>query len=456
MQATTKDPGTARSGIRHRHARVLAGLVVAGAILSGCTGAASTPSPAQPALAMGQAQLLNAAGDRGVAAAAELNQFGLDLLSQLGQDGNLCASPTSVALALAMVRPGARGQTAAEMDRVLHGFGADGQASEIVALLETLSHQTILVDAQGVPVGPARAAEATGEPLVELDVADQAFAQSGENWEPTYLDALSSTFGAGIRLLNYKVDPEAARRLINQWAGDATKGRIPDPLQPGDVTTATRLALANAIYLKAAWDHKFDPDNTRDRTFTTASGTQVSVPTMALETNLQYAGGSGFQAVELPYTGDGLSMLVVIPADMNAFVGSLTAAKLDEIVAGETEADVDLTLPRFSLESRFDLSDALVAMGMPTAFDSVEADFSGMTKDEPLFVDRVVHAANIDVVEEGTTAAAVTIAMMAAGASPAAPPHVIFHADKPFMYFIRERSSGAILFMGRVNDPSQK
>ncbi|MGD0863054.1 MAG: serpin family protein [Candidatus Limnocylindrales bacterium] len=408
---------------------------------------------------MGKAGLLAPAADDGALAGSEINAFAFDLLRQLDPTGNLCASPTSVALALAMVRPGARGLTATQMDQVLHDFGTTGQASEIVALIKTLQSQTFYDDSNGLPPDPSASPSQAGQqPVVELDVSNAVFSQQGMSLEQAYLDALSSGFGAGVGLVDYANYPEAARQIINAWASERTKGRIPEVLQPGDITNATRIALANAIYLKAGWTNPFDPKATKTLPFTRSDGSRVSVPTMAMDHQLSYSAGTGYRAVELPYGGayGTLSMMIVVPDNMTSFVNGLTTAELAGIVSGARAYDVDLTLPKFSVDSRADLADALKAMGMTALFDPDSADLSGITTDETLFIAKVIHEANIDVVEEGTTASAVTVASgeaTAAGPGPT-PPHVQLHVDKPFLYFIRETTTGAILFMGRVDDPS--
>ena len=420
-----------------------------------------TQAPGAFAVAMGLAPLATPAADLGAAAGTEINDFGFDLLRRLDPKGNLCASPASIALALAMVRAGAIGTTAAQMDKVLHGFGASGQAGEIAALIATLNSQTSYDDSGSYPIEPQATPDHTGQdPLIELDVSNAVFSQQGMNLEQAYLDALSSSFGAGVGLLDFMNDPEAARLIINQWASDRTHGRIPNILPPGEVTSSWRIAVANAIYLKAGWTSPFDPAQTRSKAFTRADGSTVSVPTMAEESWLQYSAGTGYRAVDLPMGGSfgSLSMTIVVPDDMSSFVNGLTAAKLAAIEKQGNLRDVDLTLPRFSTDSPFDLSNILKAMGMPAAFDPTAADFSGITTDQQLFIGAVIHEANIDVVEQGTTAAAVTVvgmATMGGGPGPTAP-HVQFHVNKPFLYFVRDRTTGAVLFMGRVADPSAK
>ncbi len=400
-----------------------------------------SPSPTSAAVvfatALGKAKLLAPAADGGTLAGTELNAFGLDLLRSLDPTGNLSASPTSIALALAMVRAGAVGTTATEMDTVLHKFGTTGQASEVVALLAALKAMT----------------DAGKAPADELDVANAVFSQTGMTLEQAYLDALSSGFGAGVGLLDFQKDPESGRLTINQWASKATKGLIPAVLQPGDITNQTRIALADAIYLKAAWETQFQATSTKSLPFTRPDGSKITVPTMAIDTSLQYGAGTGYRAVQLSLKTSG-SMTFIVPDNMASFTAGLTSAQLASIESKFTAHSVNLTLPKFATTSRFDLAKVLAAMGMPTAFSS-NADLSGITLDEQLAIDHVIHQANVAIDERGVIAAAVTVVTGKATAGPPPSP-VTFHIDKPFLFFIQERATGAILFMGRIDDPSAK
>ena len=405
------------------------------------------------AVALGKAGLFAPAADSGALAGTEINDFGFDLLRRLDASGNLCASPTSIALALAMVRPGALGSTATEMDKVLHGFGSPAQAGEIVSLLKALGAVTAYDESD-----PQATPDPSAKPVVELDVSNAVFSQKGMSLEAAYLDALTSGFGAGLGLLDFKNDPEGARQIINKWASDRTQGRIPAVLQPGDIDSMTRIALANAIYLKAAWAAQFDPAATKTLPFMRQDGSSVSVPTMAISHEFGYAAGSGYRAVTLPFTGSTLSMTIVVPDDMASFVTGWTSESLAAMGSQAKPYLVNLTLPRFSAETRTDLAAQLAAMGMPALFNPNAADLSGITTDEQLYIAKVIHDANIDVVEQGTTAAAVTVAV---GRATAVGPGegiqtVTFNVDKPFIYLIREQSTGAVLFMGRVADPSTK
>ena len=414
-----------------------------------------TMAPEGFPVALGKAKLLAPAPDSGVLAGTEINDFGFDLLRRLSSTGNLCASPTSIALALAMVRPGANGVTATEMDKVLHSFGSTAQAAETVALLKALGDATYYDDSDFDSADPSATPDHTGkQPVVELDVSNAVFSQNGMNLEPAYLNALSSGFGAGVGLVDYRNNAEAARQTINKWADLRTKGRVPNILSPGDIDSSTRIALANAIYFKAVWMDQFEPSATKSLPFTRAVGTKVSVPTMVRESEYQYAAGTGYRAVEIPFLSSA-TMMIVVPDNMSTFVNGLSAAKLATISKQLSNYIVDLTLPKFSADSRVDLATVLKAMGMTTSFDSLSADLSGITPDEHLYLDKVIHQANIDVDENGTTAAAVTIVGGRGGAGEP-PPRAQLHIDKPFLYFVREDTTGVVLFMGRIDDPSVK
>jgi serpin B len=403
----------------------------------------------------GKAKLVTPAGDDGAASASQIDAFAFDLFAHLDSSGNLCYSPTSIALSLAMVRAGARGTTASQMDTVLRQFGASGQEAEIAALLQNLRGKILYVDGDGMPLDPGSTPNpAQPDPVLLLTVANQLFSQKGMSVEQAYLDALSSTYGAGMALLDFRNDPESARLTINKWANDNTKGRIPNVLQPGDVQRMTRIALANAMYLKVNWQDKFEPQNTQPGQFTTAAGTKVTVPMMSQRMAYSYGAGTGYRAIDVPFELlSSLSMTFIVPDDMASFQSQLTASKFASVLGSMKRYDVSFWLPKYSVESRVDLAQVLAAMGMSDLFSAQNADLSGITTDEKLFIDKVIHQANMDVDEEGVTAAAVTISL-GLGAGAEQPPHVDFKVDKPFLYFIRDRQSGVILFMGRVDDPT--
>jgi serpin B len=233
--------------------------------------------------------------------------------------------------------------------------------------------------------------------------------------------------------------------------GEQTEQRIKELLIQGTLDPGTRLVLVNAIYLKAAWQTAFSESATNTAPFTKLDGTTADVPTMHATSELAYASGDGWQAVELPYVGGKLAMDVILPEDLRAFEAALNAETLQSIIGGLADAQVKLALPKFKADTHVELGDLLAAMGMPTAF-SGSADFSGITKDERLQITAVVHQANIDVDEKGTTAAAATAVVMGKTAIPSQ--QVTLTVDHPFLFALRDLETGAVLFLGRIGDPA--
>jgi serpin B len=375
-------------------------------------------------------------------AAAGINAFGLDLYAQLANgNGNLVFSPASIELALAMLRPGARGETARQMDAAMHSVGSDQMAAAISALQAALdSRSGTYKDDQGNDVP------------VTLRIANSAFAQHGLTIEQAYLAALSARFDAGVRLVDFATDPDAARKLINDWVSQQTEQRIEGLLGPGSIDELTRLVLANAIYLKAPWQTQFSKDSTSTQPFTTADGQTVQVPMMSSQQTTAYAEGPGWQAVDLPYVGGDLSMTIILPDDLAAFEQSLTADSLDSIIGKLSSTEVQLSLPKFNLETKTNLPQQLSALGMPLAFDAQQADFSGITTDQKLSVSDVIHQANITVDEAGTEAAAATAIVVGITALPSKIARM--DVNHPFLFALRDDPTGTILFLGRVTDPS--
>jgi serpin B len=428
-----------------------------------------TPGPAAADLAISDVPRASAPPAEAKKAVAAINAFGLDLYQRMLADGTLdpaksaVFSPTSIALALAMARAGARGETAAQMDTVMRSAGADELADAMNALDVALASRSgTFNDRDGNPIE------------VVLRIANATFAQQGMPIEQSFLDALAARFGSGVRLVDYEAEPKGARRLINAWVEQRTAGRIPELLKPPDVTTATRIALVNAIYLKAPWLDPFEPKETGPGRFTRADGSRVTVPMMHLEStglgpNFPVAAGTGWRAVRMPYLGsqaerygsDELAMTIVVPDDLAAFERLLTPDRLADLTSMKEDGGllasrkVALTLPRFSIESRFDLREALEALGMPLAFDRQRADLTGIaTLPFGLYIDAVIHQANIDVDEKGTEAAAATAVMVATGGPGDTSKPVVIRADRPFLFVLTDVPTGAILFIGRVADPS--
>lgn len=263
---------------------------------------------------------------------------------------------------------------------------------------------------------------------------------------------MAENYGAGLRLLDFYA-PEEARVTINDWVSDQTEGRIEDLIPQGVIDNMTRLVLTNAIYFNAAWQYPFRKDRTADGTFYLLDGSEVTVPMMKQTESFGYAEGEGYQAVELPYEGRELAMVILLPeaSGFEAFEGSLDAERVDAIVKDLTHKEVALTMPKFEFDSSFELAEILAGMGMPDAFNEA-ADFSGMDGTHLLFIKEVLHKAFVSVDEAGTEAAAATAVVMALKGLPSPPIEVA--VDRPFVFLIRDIETAAILFVGRVVNPS--
>lgn len=403
-------------------------------------GTPGDPGRADVALAPGPFQPPASTPEDGAAAAAAVNAFGLDLYRRLVEDdpdGGLVLSPASIQVALAMARAGARGKTAAEMDRVMRELGSDARSGWVAALADVLASRNL-------------SGQVNGEPReVTLRAANAPFGQVGFALEPAYLEALASRFGAGLRLVDYMSRTEEARGTTNRWVGDQTDGRIPELLEPGVLTTDTRLALVNAMLLRADWSTPFS--EAAPAPFSRPDGTAVTVPMMSGTREGRHARSDGWWAAEVPYHGGQLAMLVIVPEDLRAFESGLDAAALAVITGSLEDASMTLTMPPFGLETRADLGGALAALGMPTAFTD-RADFGAITTAEPLHISRVVHQANIDVDTGGTTAAAATAVILERVS--ARIDDLRLRVDRPFLFALRDVETGTILFLGRVLEPS--
>jgi serpin B len=460
---------------RRRTPHLSLSIAIAVAISTACTGA--LPSPADPSpsasptpgerpspslgatpsipgiegivLAKSDVPRADASAADARSGAAAVNAFGFDLYTRVAEPGeNMVFSPASIILALGMARTGARGETASEMDAVMHGAAAEGSEAWLNGLDRELAKRTKSFAGFG-----DRPQEVT------LRIANTQFAQFGLDLEPAYLDDLAARYDAGLHLVDYAGDTEGARRAINGWVAEQTEDRIPELLQPSDVSEETILTLVNAIYLKAPWLYPFPKETTEEGTFTRADGSTVEVPMMRLVSDgsrptFQAAVTDEWQAVELAYVGGELSMLVVVPKDLAAFENGLGPERIALIDAALEENTVDLAVPRFGIETRAELAALLAALGMPQAF-SAQADFSGIFGDFSVPIARVVHQANIDVDEIGTEAAAATaVGFDSSAGEPRVP--LVIRADRPFLFLLRDVPTGAVLFMGRVADPSSQ
>ena len=368
------------------------------------------------------------------------NRFGFDLYVRHAADtGNAFFSPYSISTALTMAYEGAHGQTADEMRAVLHLSSDDAvRREETTALIQRLNR--------------------SGKSY-ELKIANALWAQKDFVFLPQYMTMIEEVYGGTARDVDFVGDTEGVRLTINRWVADQTRNRIRDLLLPGSLDTLTRLVITNAVYFKGAWAKPFDKALTTKGDFLVSPDRKAVVEMMNLpDERLAYAEDGEAQILELPYKGNELSMLIVLPRekDLRKVAGLFSEAKFKVWREALREAKVSVTMPRFKCEARYQLENDLAGMGMPTAFNETTADFSGMTGKPNLYISRVLHKAWIEVDEKGSEAAAATAVVMDQLALPVnvARPK-IFRADHPFFFVIEDKQSGEILFMGRVVDPGK-
>jgi len=369
--------------------------------------------------------------------------FTFDLYHHIRDEpGNIFCSPYSISLALAMTYAGARTETEQQMaDTLYFTLGQDG-------LHPAFNAHDLQLASSGEDVSDA------GGEKFQLSIVNRIWGQTSYSFHEAFLDVLAENYGAGLSLLDFLNTPDASRVAINDWVAEQTKNRIEDLIPPGAVTTLTRMVITNAIYFKASWREAFDENHTSDQPFDLLDGSQVTVEMMRQTAKYGYGSGDGYHVVELPYHGDELSMLVLLPDTdrFEEFESTLDSARLSAILEQVEFRDVDLTLPKFTFEWATSLAGVLSAMGMPSAFDPFEADLSGMTDAERLYISDVFHKAFVAVDEEGTEAAAATAVAVDTTSMPLEP--VVVKIDRPFVFLIRDTPTGTILFLGRVVDPS--
>lgn len=364
------------------------------------------------------------------------NAFAFDLYQVLREgDGNLFFSPYSISLALAMTYAGACGQTQREMAKVLRFtlppcrlHAAHGSLNEKFSTL-------------------------AGSGL-QLHIANSIWGQLEHPFFLGFLGLLEQHYGSPLREVDFRGQPEGSRQEINQWVSEATEGKIGDLIPASGITPFTRLVLANAIYFNAQWQNPFAKEDTREGVFHLLDGTDIFVPMMHQKASFRYAAGDGWQAVELPYVGMRVAMLILLPdqGQFEEFDTALDERLVKSIVEGlGSEREISLVMPKFSYEAAFTLSEALIALGMETAFDEDRADFFAMDGTRDLSIDEVYHKAFVAVDEVATEAAAATAVVV--GLAMALPPPPTVRVDRPFVFLIRDRTTDSILFVGRVLDP---
>ena len=392
--------------------------------------------------------------------------FAFDLYLALREtsDGNLFYSPHSISVALAMTYAGARGETERQMADTLHfPLPQDRLHPAFNSLDLELRSLTELPQGEveeGLQTG-------TSQGGFTLDFANAVWGQHDYMFLDTYLYVLARNYGAGVRPVDFKEQPEKSRLIINEWVAEQTRNTIKDIVPPDVIKPdRTRLVLANAIYFKANWRYRFEESLTYEGQFHLLDGETVDTPMMTMEESewFMYANGDGYQALELPYGDQRISMAIILPGlgRFEEFESSLDGAAASRILKDMERTDVDLTMPKFEFESDLDLGDTLKAMGMPNAFDREMSDFSGMdgrkciAGDDPcLLISDVLHKAFVSVEEKGTEASAASIVVVERPVTRTARTPITVVVDRSFIFLIRDNQTGAILFLGRVLDPRQ-
>lgn len=365
------------------------------------------------------------------------NEFAFDLYSQLdkSEKGNLFYSPYSISAALAMTHEGAKGQTAEEMKSVFHFPESNILRPNFAAIYNDINK---------------------GTDDYELRTGNALWVQKDFSLLTDYANRVEKYYGGKAANLDFVKESEKSRETINSFIAEQTNNKIKDLIPSGFLNEMIRLVLTNAIYFKGTWQWEFDTADTHDGDFKITPTNIVKTPMMNMfpeKTSFNYADTGDLQILELPYKGNKISMLVLLPSEnLDAVESTLTAEKLKEYKSKMKETKLDsISLPKFEFDTKYFMKDTLSALGMPTAF-SDNADFSGMNGRRDLFIDFVIHQAYVKVDEKGTEAAAATA--VGEGIT-SVQPRNDFRADHPFIFLIQDKETGNILFFGRVVDPTK-
>jgi len=367
------------------------------------------------------------------------NRFAVGLYARLKEtdEGNLFFSPYSVSTALAMTQAGAAGATAKQMAEVLQFQVSDEE----------------LHPAMGQLIRTLRGSEKG----YQFRVANRLWGQKGCEFLPDFLKATKTHYGAELGIVDFAGQTEGARQAINQWVEKETERRIQDLIPSGLLARDTRLVLTNAIYFKGNWAVAFDKEATEEAPFFVSPSSEIAVSMMHHVERFGYRADGDLQILQMPYAGNALSMVVLLPRTRGGLADlekKITHDALRDWTKGLRSQKVSVFLPRFAMTAQFSLESVLKSMGMTLPFDANAADFSLMSRDEQLFISAVVHKAFVDVNEQGTEAAAATGVIMAPTAAPIQEEPPVFRADHPFVFLIRDNRTGCIVFMGRLLDPA--
>ncbi len=367
------------------------------------------------------------------------NEFAFDLMRQIPVgDDNMVISPFSISTALAMTYAGARENTMEQMAEVMH-FDTDQQRFHEAYRNYLQSMQT------------------RAEENIELNIANSLWAQEDYHFLDSFFETVETNYDSKTFQVDFKEHHQQITLDINQWVYDETNEKIEDLIAPNVLTDDTRMVLVNAIYFLGAWMKEFDPDLTTEDLFYPRNEEMVSTDFMRRSDTLPYFEDEHKQLLEIPYSGGDFSMLFLLPAEgrtLEEFERQIDAESFADMIDKMDEQEVEVFVPSFEAETQIDLEDILANMGMPHAFNRF-ADFSGMTGDLDLVLDKVIHQAVIEVAEEGTEAAAATAVVVIRKTSidPDQPP--VFRANRPFLFFVKDNANQNILFTGRVMNPSK-
>jgi len=414
--------------------KAIAGLLVLGILIAGCVEPGPGPSP--QGFERADDSQATEAGVKELVSGS--NQFAFDLYNNLKgeEQGNVFFSPWSIESALGMTYEGAKGQTAQEMEQVLHLPADDVKRQSSFARLYNLINEP--------------------DENFKLSTANSLWTQQDYEFLQQYFETVDNYYKGKVTNVDFETNAEGVRQTINKWVEEKTTGKIKDMIPPGVLNSLTRLVLANAVYFKGKWAIQFKEENTKKADFRTGNGT-VQADMMSLgSAKFNYAETETMQALEMPYEGGKLSMLVLLPKEDNieTINGYLSEEKLSEIRTSMAEREVNVYFPKFKFETRYAMVPTFRGMEMTTIF-SGSADLSGMGgKPGDLYVSDIIHQAFVEVNEEGTEAAAATVVVVGATAMPG--PEIEFKADHPFIFLIQENETGNILFFGLAKDPTAK
>jgi serpin B len=371
--------------------------------------------------------------------------FALDLYARVKDgEGNRFLSPFSISCALAMTYAGAQEETALQMAKAMHFTLPPGKLHPAFhRLISELNSRT------ASPTGDKQAAG------VQLLTANALWAQTGERILSDFQKRIEINYQGGLEQVDFRRAPADALRTINTWVEERTSGKIKDLLKPGHIDSQTMLILTNAIYFKALWDTPFDEHATAPADFHASDHDPVRVDMMKLTGRFRYLDEKTFQALELPYLGNGQAMVILLPKTNDGLAeleASLSFTMLEGWLKKLSSHRVNVSLPRFKLTAELELKGALSELGMPLAFQPRKADFAGITGTRDFAISAVVHKAFVEVQEKGTEAAAATgVVMKSAAMVPSTP--AVFRADHPFFFLIRDTRTGSLLFLGRLVRP---